>query len=145
MKIIYIFFSPLSLTRHFVLPQRLSQGLLFLLSPIFLSEKIKDGDHSITNINNQLSLAHKKYACITGYLIANWIAFFTGLMSPWWLSLTLGIKYRWSRYSSLSENFPEFSWDNHSVLDKQKGQSTCRRRCTWRLLGCSQWKLWKGK
>ena len=83
MKIIYIYFSPLSITRHFVLPQRLSQGLLFLLSPIFLSEKIKDADHSITNINKQLSLAHKKCACITGYLIADWIAFFTGLMSPW--------------------------------------------------------------
>ena len=46
-------------------------------------DKIKDGDHSITNINKQLSLAHKKYACITGYLIANWIVFFTGSMSPW--------------------------------------------------------------
>lgn len=135
----YVFFSPLSLTRHFVSPQHLSQGLLFLLSPIFLSEKIKDGDHSITNLYRQAAFARpQKYVCIAGYLIANWIVFSKGLISPWWLSLTLGIKYRWSRYSSSSGNFPEFSWDNHSVLDKQKGQSTCRRRCTWRLLGCSQ-------
>ena len=40
-------------------------GLLFLLSPIFLSLKIKDGGYNTTNINKQLS-PPQKYACSAG-------------------------------------------------------------------------------
>ena len=42
------------------------QGLIFLLSPVFLSDKIKDGCHSITNIKRQLSHI-PKHACIARY------------------------------------------------------------------------------
>ena len=40
----------------------MSKGLLFLLSQIFLSHKIKDGGYNNTNINKQLSLAQNKSA-----------------------------------------------------------------------------------
>ena len=39
-----------------------SQGLLFLLSLIFLGHNIKDGSFSSTNINNQLSPAQNTSA-----------------------------------------------------------------------------------
>ena len=46
--------------------RRLPSELLFLLSPIFHCQKIKDGGYNnITNTNK--SFAHTKYACSAGY------------------------------------------------------------------------------
>ena len=46
--------------------RRLPSELLFLLSPIFHCQKIKDGGYNnITNTNK--SFAHAKYACSAGY------------------------------------------------------------------------------
>ena len=53
-----LFFTRL-LPHFFLLLWCLRRGLIFLLSIIFLSDRIKDAHHGIMKINQQLSLANK--------------------------------------------------------------------------------------
>ena len=48
--------------RHVEIPKKRGNALLFLLSPIFLCHKIKDGGYNNTNINKQLSPAQNTLA-----------------------------------------------------------------------------------